>query len=132
MTRFWIVALLVAMLAVPATAAALRPAVAATPTAVGIAQREFHMTPYRRTVPVGNVKLNLRNFGEDVHNIVVRGPKRFLKVGPDVDPGTSATFTVKLRRPGTYELLCTRANHLKLGMKTRIKVVKPRKKRSRR
>ena len=123
--RALIVFVLVAMLAVPATAMALRPAVAAPPTAVGIAQREFHMTPYRRTVPVGNVKLNLRNFGEDVHNIVVRGPNRFTATGPDVEPGTSATWVVKLRRPGTYDLLCTRANHLKLGMKTRIKVVKP-------
>jgi plastocyanin len=127
--RALFVCVLVAMLAVPAAASALRPAAAPPATAVGIAQREFHMTPYRRTVPVGNVKLNLRNFGEDVHNIVVRGPGRFKAIGPDVDPGTSATFVVKLRRAGTYDLLCTRANHLKLGMKTRIKVVKPRSKR---
>ena len=129
MRRIWVVSLLLSMLAVPASAMALRPAVAAPPTAVGIAQREFHMTPYRRTVPVGNVKLNMRNFGEDVHNIVVRGPGRFTAVGPDVDPGTSATWVVKLRKPGTYQLLCTRANHLKLGMKTKIKVVKPKRRR---
>jgi plastocyanin len=116
----------VALLVVPATSSALRPGT--QPTAVGIAQREFHITAYRRSVPVGTVKLNIRNYGEDVHNLVVRGPGGFTAVGPDVDPGTNATFNVKLRKPGTYSLLCTRANHLSLGMKSKLTVVKAAKK----
>ena len=124
MKRLVFAIVLVAMLAVPAASAvAIRPET--QPTAVGVAQREFHITPYRRSVPAGAVKLNIRNYGEDVHNIVVRGPKGFTAVGPDVDSGSGATWTVKLRRPGTYSLLCTRANHLKLGMKAKLKVVKP-------
>jgi plastocyanin len=124
MKRLVFVIVLVAMLAVPAASAvAIRPET--QPTAVGVAQREFHITPYRRSVPAGAVKLNIRNYGEDVHNIVVRGPKGFTAVGPDIDSGSGATWTVKLRRPGTYSLLCTRANHLKLGMKAKLKVVKP-------
>ena len=123
MRRLLFVAVLVAMLVVPATAAfALNPQT--QPTAVGVAQREFHITPYRRSVPVGAVKLNIRNYGEDVHNLVIRGPGGFAAVGPDVDSGTGTSWTVKLRRPGTYSLLCTRANHLSLGMKSRLKVVK--------
>jgi plastocyanin len=124
MKRLVFAFVLAAMLAVPAgSAVAIRPET--QPTAVGVAQREFHITPYRRSVPAGAVKLNIRNYGEDVHNIVVRGPKGFTAVGPDVDSGSGATWTVKLRRPGTYSLLCTRANHLKLGMKAKLKVVKP-------
>jgi plastocyanin len=124
MKRLLFVFVLVAMPAVPAaTAFALKPQT--QPTPIGVAQREFHITPYRRSVPVGAVKLNIRNYGEDVHNIVVRGPKGFRAIGPDVDSGAGATWTVKLRRPGTYSLLCTRANHLKLGMKAKLKVVKP-------
>jgi len=124
MKRLVFVIVLVAMLAVPAASAvAIRPET--QPTAVGVAQREFHITPYRRSVPAGAVKLNIRNYGEDVHNIVVRGPKGFTAVGPDIDSGSGATWTVKLRRPGTYSLLCTRANHLKLGMKAKLKVVQP-------
>ena len=124
MKRLVFVIVLVAMLAVPAASAvAIRPET--QPTAVGVAQREFHITPYRRSVPAGAVKLNIRNYGEDVHNIVVRGPNGFTAVGPDVDSGSGATWTVKLRRPGTYSLLCTRANHLKLGMKAKLKVVQP-------
>jgi plastocyanin len=118
--------LLAVMLAAPAVAFALKPQT--QPTPVGVAQREFHITPYRRSVPVGAVKLNIRNYGEDVHNIVVRGPNGFTAIGPDVDSGAGATWTVKLRRPGTYTLLCTRANHLKLGMKAKLKVVEPAKK----
>jgi len=125
MRRLLFAFVLVVMLLVPAgTSVAIRPET--QPTAVGVAQREFHITPYRRSVPVGAVKLNIRNYGEDVHNIVVRGPKGFTAVGPDVDSGTNVSWTVKLRRPGTYSLLCTRANHLKLGMKAKLRVVKKR------
>ena len=128
MRRLLFAAVLAAMLAVPAaTAFAIRPET--RPTAVGIAEREHYITPYRRSVPAGLVKLNIRNFGEDVHNLVIRGPGRFTAVGPDVESGAGATWIVRLRTPGTYSLLCTRANHLKLGMKSKLKVVGARKKR---
>jgi plastocyanin len=125
--RLLLVLVPAALLAVPATSSAIRPET--QPTPVGVAQREFHITPYRRSVPVGPVKLNIRNYGEDVHNLVVRGPRGFTATGPDVDSGANATWTVKLRKPGSYLLICTRANHLKLGMKATLKVVKPAKKR---
>jgi plastocyanin len=127
-----LLAVLAVMLAAPATAIGLRAAGSA-PTTVGIAEREFHITAYRQTVPPGPVKLNIRNFGQDTHNVVVRGPKGFIALGPDVDAGKNATWTVNLRKPGTYQLLCTRANHLRLGMKSTLTVVKPKpKKKSRR
>jgi hypothetical protein len=129
MRRVFLLALLAMMLAVPASAIALRPA-GSPPTSLGIAEREFHITAYRRSVPAGAVKLNIRNFGEDVHNLVVRGPKGFTAVGPDVDAGKNASWTVRLRKPGTYQLLCTRANHMRLGMKSKLVVTAP--KRSRR
>jgi hypothetical protein len=123
MQRLFLLAVLAVMLAVPATAIGLRAAGSA-PTSLGIAEREFHITAYRGSVPAGAVKLNIRNFGEDAHNIVVRGPGGFVAVGPDVEPGRNASWTVELRRPGTYELLCTRANHLALGMRTKLTVAK--------
>ena len=128
MRRLILLVVLVAMLAVPVGSAfAIRPET--QPTAVGIAEREHYITPYRRSVPAGLVKLNIRNYGEDVHNLVIRGPERFTAVGPDVEAGAGATWTVRLRRPGTYSLLCTRANHLSLGMKSKLKVVKRKSKR---
>jgi hypothetical protein len=125
--RAALLAALAVLLAAPATAIGLRAAGSA-PTSVGIAEREFHITAYRRSVPAGVVKLNIRNFGEDVHNVVVRGPKGFTAVGPDVDAGKNATWTVNLRKPGSYQLLCTRANHMRLGMKSKLTVTAPKKK----
>lgn len=123
--RLFLLALMAVMLGVPAVSAAAGDA-APRPTTVGVAEREHHITPYRRSIPAGLVKFNIRNYGEDVHNLVIRGPGKFTKVGPDVDSGSGASWTVRLRRPGTYLLLCTRANHVALGMKSRIRVVKPR------
>ena len=125
--RAALLAALAVLLAAPATAIGLRAAGSA-PTSVGIAEREFHITAYRRSVPAGVIKLNIRNFGEDVHNVVVRGPKGFTAVGPDVDAGKNATWRVNLRKPGSYQLLCTRANHMRLGMKSKLTVTAPKKK----
>jgi plastocyanin len=102
---------------------AAAPASAAqAPTAIGIAQREFRITAYRKTVRPGPVRLNVQNYGEDTHNLVVTGPRGYLLEGPDIDSGDRATVTATLKRPGTYTLLCTRANHTQLGMKTRLTV----------
>jgi plastocyanin len=112
--------------AAPAALAAVPSAPAPSGgTAVGVAQREFYITAYRHTVAPGLVRFNVRNFGEDTHNFVVRGPHGYLKAGPDVGSGDSMTLSVKLRRQGTYLLLCTRADHLRRGMKTKLVVRKP-------
>lgn len=130
MRRFVLLGLAATVGAIPGVEARALPA-PKRPVAVGIAEREHYISPYRRSVPAGPVKLNIRNYGEDVHNLVVRGPRGFLAVGPDVDPGTSASWTLEFRRAGTYKLLCTRANHLSLGMKSKIQVVAAKKKRPR-
>jgi plastocyanin len=92
------------------------------PVAIGVAQREYRITAYRTTVTAGRVRLNVQNFGADTHNLVVRGPHRYLLQGPDIRSGEHVTINAKLLRPGTYMLLCTRANHQALGMWTRITV----------
>jgi plastocyanin len=99
------------------------PAVAKAPTtAVGVSEREYRIQPYRTSVKPGKVKFNVHNFGEDTHNLVVRGPKGYEATGPDVEAGQNASVTLTLRRTGTYTLLCTKANHAQLGMKVRFKV----------
>ena len=37
------------------------------PTPVGVGEREWRIALYRSRVPVGVVRLNARNFGEDGH-----------------------------------------------------------------
>jgi plastocyanin len=119
---------LLVALVLPSAAEGLTPtfvsAAAKPTTAVGIGQREFAMTAYRKKVPVGNVKFNIRNLGQDAHNLVVVTPGKRSLAGPDVLAGKQATWIVKLTRPGTYKLICTRADHLSRGMKSKLVVTR--------
>ena len=105
-------------------AAALVLAVAAAPTSVGVAQREYRLTLYRASVPRGLVELNVRNYGEDGHNLVVlsRSGKKVLAQMPEVAAGATASLRVRLRRAGRYPLVCTVDDHLARGMRTSLRV----------
>lgn len=96
-----------------------RPAV----TSVGVAEREFRISLYRTAVRPGSVRFNVRNYGEDAHNLVVTGPRGFDPVASEeIRSGARATLTVRLRRPGAYRLLCTTADHLSRGMRATLRV----------
>jgi len=112
--------MLAAMLAIAAFGSTA--ATARAPKTIGIAEREYRISTYVWKVKPGPVKLNVSNFGQDTHNLVVIGPKGFRAQGPDVEPGGRGSFGATLRRPGTYLLLCTRANHTKLGMRAKLTV----------
>jgi hypothetical protein len=94
-------------------------------TPVGVGLREWRVSVYRASVPAGRVRLNLTNFGEDAHNLVVVGPRgRRGHVSADVAPGGGRkTLRVTLRRPGRYRLLCVKPGHLALGMRASLRVV---------
>jgi plastocyanin len=114
-------------LAAPALiAAAAAPAAKRSPpvsTAVGVAEREFRLTPYRSRVPVGEVRFNVTNFGEDTHDLVVRDVGgRVLRRSAEVKPG--ARTVVRVRRRGTYRLSCDVADHARRGMRASIRVVR--------
>jgi plastocyanin len=118
MRRLLLAAFVLALAASPAPAS--RPAKG---TAVGIAEREFRISLYRHTVRPGLVRLNVRNLGEDAHNLVVRSRRgRILATTGDIRSGRTATLSVRLRRAGTYRLLCTKADHTARGMKARLRV----------
>lgn len=112
------VALAVAVLAAPAAAGPLRD------TAVGVGEREFTLTPYRRTVPRGVVRFNVTNYGEDTHDLtVLDGKGRVVGQSPEIRAGTRFALRVKVKRPGVYRLLCTVADHAARGMRARIRIV---------
>ena len=95
----------------------------ATGTAVGVSEREFRISPYRRTVPPGVVTFNVRNFGEDVHDLVVVSPKgRKLGGTGEIRAGRQGVLRLKLNKGGVYRLLCTQSDHIARGMKSRIAV----------
>jgi plastocyanin len=91
-------------------------------TPVGVAEREFSISLYRTRVRPGTVKLNITNFGEDSHDLVVRRKGRVYGTSPEIRPGDRGVLKVKLRRKGTYTLVCTVADHEQLGMKAKLRV----------
>jgi plastocyanin len=94
---------------------------AATP--VGIGEREYAIAVYRPRVRPGRLKLNVRNLGEDVHDLVVkRAGRRVGGLATIVKPGATATLRLNLRTPGRYLLVCTVADHERLGMRATLTV----------
>jgi plastocyanin len=92
-------------------------------TAIGVGEREYRIAIYRPRIRPGRVKLNVRNLGEDVHDLVVRRAGR--RVGgltTVVKPGATATLRLTLRRTGRYQLVCTVADHEARGMRATLVV----------
>ena len=106
--------------------AAALAAAALISTPVGVAEREFSISLYRASVPAGEVRFNVTNFGEDAHNLVVRRRGRTRAVSEEIRAGQRGQLVVKLRRPGRYTVLCTLGDHAKRGMKAKLRVKTPR------
>jgi plastocyanin len=103
--------------------AALATAALHAAVPVGVAAREYRFGVYRATIPVGVVRFNVHDYGEDAHNLELRGPQGFRSaVSPDVVPGQTLPVTVQLRRRGTYTLVCLKPGHAARGMKATIRV----------
>jgi plastocyanin len=95
------------------------------PTAVGVGEREWRISVYRSKVPTGRVKFNVRNFGEDGHDLAVRtADGRVLGTLPELKPGRTGTLTLRLRKPGRYRLFCSLEGHEALGMRAVLRVKK--------
>ena len=102
------------------------PAQAAAPLSrVQVVALEFHYRLSRVKVPAGPVRIELANFGQDEHNLVLRkvGTSKLYSV-PSALPGHREDVTLRLK-PGLYVLKCTMADHAMLGMKAKLRV-KPR------
>ncbi len=77
---------------------------------------EFVLHGSRKAGPSGRWRIQLRNNGEDVHDLAVRrADGRVIARSPIVDPDGLSTITIRLR-PGTYRLFCGVADHQALGM----------------
>jgi hypothetical protein len=95
------------------------------PTPVGVGEREWRIALYRSKVPTGRVKFNVRNFGEDAHDLAVRtADGRVLGLLPELKPGRTGTLTVRLRKPGRYRVFCSLEGHEAKGMRAVLRVKK--------
>jgi plastocyanin len=98
------------------------PQARAATSSVGVGEREYRISLYRRTVAPGRVHFNVKNFGEDVHTLAILSSHgKILRRTADIGAGDTATLSVSLP-PGSYRLICTTSNHYALGMHARITV----------
>ncbi len=116
--RRLVLALAAAFVLVPAAEAA------APLQRVYVEADEFRFTVSRAAFKPGRVLVQLRNAGEDPHDLVVRradrsgrGTVRF----SETRPAALAERTLTVRR-GTYELLCTLPGHAAAGMRAKVRV----------
>jgi hypothetical protein len=93
------------------------------PTFVSVAAREFSLTLSRPLVAAGDVRIELRNSGEDPHNLVVSpdGTHTPLAVFSELDPGLYERRTVALST-GRYKLWCSLEFHEGYGMDVTLRV----------
>jgi plastocyanin len=94
-------------------------------TSVGIGEREYTISVYKRHVRPGSVRFNITNYGEDAHDLRVVGPAGTGKIRgttPEIKASRTGSLTVKLKRRGVYTLVCTLADHESRGMVARIRV----------
>ena len=92
------------------------------PARVQVVAQEFRYSLSRQTIKAGWAVLELRNAGQDAHDLRLRrvGGTR-VYVWPVSQPGTVVDRTVKLL-PGRYRLYCGVANHRTLGMQATLVV----------
>jgi hypothetical protein len=95
----------------------------ALPSFVSVAAREFSLTLSRPLVGAGSVRIELRNNGEDPHNLVVSPESSHSPLGSfsTLDPGLYERRTVALA-PGRYQLWCSLEGHEALGMSVTLRV----------
>ena len=87
---------------------------------------EFRLGTSRAKAPAGVLIAQLKNNGQDDHDLAVRNPRGQIiaKTGV-VEHGALGRLRVRLR-PGRYVLVCTIADHEALGMRS-VLVVRARK-----
>jgi hypothetical protein len=87
---------------------------------------EFHIGASRASAPPGVLVAELKNNGEDDHDLAVRNRRgQIIASTGVVRHGGLGRLRVRLR-PGRYVLVCTLAGHEALGMRS-VLVVRARK-----
>jgi plastocyanin len=94
------------------------------PARVQVVAQEFRYALSRQTIKAGWAVIELRNGGEDTHDLLMRrvGGKR-VYAWPAADSGAVVEREFKLL-PGTYRLYCGVANHGALGMRATLVVTR--------
>ena len=110
--------------AVVLAAAVLVPtgAAATSPARAQASASELHLTLSRPSLRAGTAVIELVNYGEDDHDLALRGvgSARIYRIGV-VHPGGRGELKTRLG-PGRYVLWCTLAGHRTRGMVATLRV----------
>jgi hypothetical protein len=95
------------------------------PSSVLVFADEFRLNPSRNMVASGGIRFQLKNIGEDDHNIAIRrrAANATPTLSPVVGPGKLGVLTVTLPA-GRYVLFCSIADHAARGMQGSFTVTK--------
>ncbi len=87
---------------------------------------EFRFNGSRGSGPSGKWRLNLKNNGQDPHDLQIRNNTTRVVLARSglFLPGANGTITIRLK-PGSYMLFCGVPGHEALGMKWKLLVRKP-------
>jgi hypothetical protein len=91
---------------------------------MSVTAREWSLSTSRAVLAAGSQTIELRNWGEDAHNLVISpddGSHNPLVGWADQDPGTHVVKDTALG-PGRYLLWCSLAGHEAAGMATTVRV----------
>jgi hypothetical protein len=91
---------------------------------------EYRFDFSRKVFPAGRVRLQLKNIGEDDHDLRLLGPRGGLRGETGrVRPNRLGEIRVTLPR-GRYSYLCTVGDHAAKGMRGTFTVIAPKKKKN--
>ena len=114
-----------AMLALAATAVLLAPVSggAPAPARLQVTATDFHLALSRKSVRAGPIVIELVNFGEDDHDLLLHRLASGSRVRrlPVTRPEHESTLETTLKA-GRYRLWCSVGNHAGLGMTAVLRV----------
>jgi uncharacterized cupredoxin-like copper-binding protein len=89
---------------------------------IRISEQEYSLTPSTATVSKsGTYEFEVTNNGQVAHALEVEGNGVEEKTA-DIQPGSSATLSVSLSKPGSYEMYCPVDGHRGQGMDGTLEV----------
>jgi plastocyanin len=89
---------------------------------ISLSEKEFSITPKSINVSkAGTYTFDVKNDGQVTHALEIEGNGVEQETG-HIDPGKSATLTVKLTKTGSYEVYCPIDGHRQSGMEASLKV----------
>ena len=85
---------------------------------------EFRFSPSRRTLPAGVLRLQLKNIGEDDHDLRILGPNGVGRAETGmVRPDGLSEIRTRLGR-GRYTFFCTVPHHAAKGMRFTVTITR--------